>query len=696
MRFPGCKAALLASSFGLLTSAPASARLRAADSPAALPLKVKVVPDVRVRMSDGVELGAKITRPDADGRFPAIVSYNPYRRLADIKRAPSEREYVHGSHGSYDFAQRGYAVVDYDVRGTGNSGGSSAEMYADAERRDGYEMVEWIAAQPWCTGSVGMWGMSYGGVVTWQVAAQRPPHLKAVIVRSGTEDVYGDWTYPGGVPRSVFIHGNYGPGMAASIFAPPDPDQTGEKWGEIWEERLQHNVPWSIGFLRHQRDDPYWSARSVRPDYDRIQCPVFVIEGWADWYQTAELRAFANLKVPKRALIGPWAHYWPENALPGPRIDGRREYLKWFDHWLKGVDNGVEKEPPVAIFVRQYQPPAPMYLEEKGFWRHESEWPLARTESTPMYLSAEGKLGREPDRHVSPQDAGDSYAYNPAVGITSGILGRGNVAPWAMPLDQRLDEAYSLTYTTPPLPADLEVTGDPAVILFVSSTADVAYFAVKLCDVAPDGTSKLVSDGGLNATHRASRSAPELLKPGAVNELKIDLRSLAYIFPAGHRIRVDIASADFQNAWPVSRPATNTVHRGESTPSRIILPVVPAREPRLPGPDFAPSPNPLPDPESIKKPEHSITLDLVNETATVATNNQSRFTVSMKNPADATMKGTGAVVVSRPDLEIRVEAQCVTVSTAATFRHLVEVEATVNGKRHFNKSWTVVVPRDRN
>ena len=689
-------AALLASFLGLLMAAPARVRAEAADPPVDAPFPVKVIPDVRVRMRDGVELGARISRPDAAGRFPAIVSYNPYRRLGEIKRAPSEHEYAHGTHGSYDFAQRGYAVVDYDVRGTGNSAGSSPEMYADAERRDGYEMVEWVAAQPWCNGNVGMWGMSYGGVVTWQVAAQAPPHLKAVIVRSGTEDVYGDWTYPGGVPRSVFIHGSYGPGMAASIFAPPDPDQTGEKWAEIWEERLQNNVPWSIGFLKHQRDDPYWSARSVRPDYDRIQCPVFVIEGWADWYQTAELRAFANLKVPKRALIGPWAHYWPENAFPGPRIDGRREYLKWFDQWLKGVDNGVEKEPAVAIFVRQYQPPAPMYLEEKGFWRQESDWPLARAETTVMYLNAGGRLGRAPDKPAHQDDVRDAFAYNPAVGIMGGILGRGNVAPWAMPLDQRLDEAYSLTYTTPPLPDDLEVTGNPAAVLFVSSTADVAFFEVKLCDVAPDGTSKLISDGGLNATHRASRSAPEPLKPGEVYELKIDLRSLAYVFPAGHRIRVDIASSDFQNVWPVSRAATNTIHRGESTPSRIILPVVPAQEPRLPGPELAPSPNPLPDPESLKKPEHLIILDLVNQTATVAVNSQSRFTVSMKEPANATMKGTSTLLISKPDLEIRVEAQCVTVSSATTFRHLVEVEVTVNGKRHFDKSWTVVVPRDRN
>ena len=666
--------------------------------------KVKVIPNVRVRMRDGVELAAKITRPDAEGKFPAIMSYNPYRRLTTLKPAFSERDYANGPHASNYFAERGYVMVDYDVRGTGNSGGSSQEMYADAERQDGYEMVEWIASQPWCTGNVGMWGMSYGGVDTWQVAVQHPPHLKAVIVRSGTEDVYLDWTYPGGVPRSLFIFGNYAPHMVASNFAPPDLEVAGEKWAEIWEEHLQRNEPWSIGFLKHQVDGPYWRARSVRPDYDRIKCPVFVIEGWADWYQTAELRAFSQLKVPKRALIGPWAHYWPENAFPGPRIDGRVEYLKWFDQWLKGVDTGVLKEPPVTIFVKRYKAPAPMYLEDEGFWRHENEWPLARTQYTSMYLHPEGRLLREPYKGAGNES--DQYTYNPAVGVMSGILARGNVPPFAMPLDQRLDEAYSLTYTSAPLQSDLEVTGNPSADLYVSSSADVAHFVVKICDVTPDGTSKMITDGGLNATHRASHSKPEPLKPGQVYELKFDLKSVSYIFPAGHRIRVDIAGADFQNAWPVSKAAVNSVRRCMPHPSRVILPVAPEQNPRLLKPDLRPSPNPLPDPETIKKPEHTVTYDLVNETTTVrtasppggpgGTSNRTSFTVSGKNPAEAVLRGSYEYVINRPESDIKVEAQCVTASDAKTFRHLVEVEVTVNGKRHFNKSWSVQAPRGLN
>jgi hypothetical protein len=659
--------------------------------------QIKVIANLRVRMRDGVELAAKLVRPDAEGRFPAIMGYTPYRRLMEIKDSPVEREYSHGSDGASYFAQRGYAVLEFDVRGTGNSGGSTQEMYADAERQDGYDMVEWIAAQAWCNGNVGMWGASYGGVDTWQVAAQHPPHLKAVIVRSGTENTYLDWLYPGGVPRTLFI-GNYAPRMTASNFAPPDLELAGGKWAEIWEEHLQKNEPWSIGFIKHQLDGPYWRARSVRPDYDRIQCPVFVIEGWADWYQTAELRGYSHLKVPKRALIGPWAHYWPENAFPGPRIDGRLEYLKWFDYWLKGVDTGVMKEPPVTLFVRQYKAPEPMYMEDAGFWRHENEWPLKRTEYTPLYLHPEGRLHRTP--YGETKDERDTYSYNPAVGVMSGILGRGNVAPWAMPLDQRLDEAYSLTYTSPPIEKDLEATGDPSADLFISSSADIAYFHVRLCDVAPDGVSKLVSDGGLSATHRASHTRPELLNPGEVYELRIPMKSMAYVFPAGHRIRVDISSADFQNAWPVSKAALNAIHRSRGHSSRVILPVAPEQEPKLPKPDLKPSPNALPKRENIQKPEYTVTYDLVRQTVMVRTSTgasgSATFTVSAKNPAEAVMTATQDFLVSKPDMQVKVEAQCVTSSDTNSFRHLVEVEVTVNGKRHFSKSWSVQAPRELN
>ena len=337
--------------------------------------------------------------------------------------------------------------------------------------------------------------------------------------------------------------------------------------------------------------------------------------GWADPYPTPILRAFSKLDVPKKILLGPWGHYWPEEALPGPRIDFRHEMLKWFDHWLKGEDTGVMEEPAVTLFIRRYKRPvAHMVLEDAGFWRHENEWPPARNQDTPFYLQTGGGLSH---KRPAGESAPDEYAYDPAVGISAGIYWGGGIMPWAMPVDQRLDDARSMTYTTAPLEQDVEVTGNPKAVLHVASTADTAYFHVKLTDVAPDGTSKWLTDGGLLATHRNSHSNPEPMEPGRVYELEIDLKYVSYLFEKGHRIRVSVASADFQNAWPTAKPAVNSVHRDGRHPSHVVLPVTPAQAPPMSDPEFRPSPRPAATMADISQStRHEIRHDLVNETVT--------------------------------------------------------------------------------
>ena len=306
--------------------------------------------------------------------------------MPGIEAGVSESGYDHRRHGPAWFARRGYAVVSFDARGTGNSGGSTTDIYSERERRDGYEAVEWTAAQPWCSGAVGMWGMSFGGVVQWQVAAQRPPHLRTLVMGSSNTDVYLDWTHPGGSIRP-YMFDSYSPLMTAYNFAPPDVEIAGPLWEELWRERLENNVPWGLGYITHPLQGPYWRERSLEPDYGRIEVPVLFWCGWADPYPTPILRAFSRLEVPKKILLGPWGHYWPEEALPGPRIDFRHEMLKWYDRWLKGEETGVMDEPAVSLFVRKYKEPAAhMYLEDAGFWRSEEEWPPARNRDTPFYF----------------------------------------------------------------------------------------------------------------------------------------------------------------------------------------------------------------------------------------------------------------------------------------------------------------------
>ena len=261
---------------------------------------VKVHTRIRVAMRDGVELNVRLTRPDAPGRFPGVMEYHPYRRLAAA--LPDWRD-------EYPpvvpfLAARGYAVVQYDVRGTGSSSGFSTDIYSPEERQDGYDMVAWIAAQHWCTGAVGMIGKSYGAVVQWQVAVQRPPALKAIVVRSANDDVYTGFTNPGGCIRPWMFE-YYAPLMNALNFSPPDPALVGERFAAIWAERLERSAPWSLGYIRNTLHGPYWRDQSLAPDYERVQCAVLLIEGWADWYATEELRAFQRLSVPKKGTDRP-------------------------------------------------------------------------------------------------------------------------------------------------------------------------------------------------------------------------------------------------------------------------------------------------------------------------------------------------------------------------------------------------------
>src|ERR1043166_4034503 len=440
---------------------------------------IKVLRHVLIPMRDGVNLSANLSMPDVQGKFPALLDFAPYHKRDYTEPWPRFRY----------LAERGYVVAHVDVRGTGDSEGATTDAWSPQETQDGCEVVEWLARQPWGDGNVGMWGISYPGVTSLLVAMHNPPHLKAIIAAQCMDECYSDFICPGGSPR-LFPFEQYAPLMTAYNLAPPTQSLCGDRWAEIWKQHLEGNVPWGIGFISNLLDGPYWRDRSVSPDFSRIRCPTFFIGGWADWYATNFLRALPQLNVPKRALIGPWGHNWPEEAFPGPQIDSLPDCVRWFDRWLKGIDNGIEKEPPITIFVREFSPPTWVQTEYKGTFRLEKEWPLARAKETPMHFHGNGVLSTE---HLAAAEHGrDDYRYKADVGVAAGRYVIGQFPRGAgLPTDQRPDEAYSLSFTTAPLEADVEVTGQPRAILFVSSTADIAYFSVKLCDVAPDGTSLL-------------------------------------------------------------------------------------------------------------------------------------------------------------------------------------------------------------
>ena len=669
--------------------------------------KIQIDRQTRAVMRDGIELAVVVVRPDSPGTYPAIMSYNPYRTLTAVKSTYSEKEYNHRWDGPSYFSERGYAVVYFDVRGTGNSGGSTQEIYSADEQIDACEMIEWIASQTWSDGNVGMWGMSYGGVVQWQVGVQNPPNLKTLVVGSSNDNVYSDWVYPGGCIRP-YMFDTFSPLMTANNFAPPDPELVGEKYSKIWHEHLEKNTPWGIGFLSNALDNDYWKSKSLETDYSRIKIPVMLWSGWADCYPTAILRAYSKLKVPKKVFIGPWGHFWPEEALPGPRIDFRFELLKWFDKWLKGIDTGVMKEPPITIFVKTYKDPqAMMHLEENGHWRHENEWPLFRELRTSMFFCKGGKLKDKSDTVESKI----SYSYDPTLGTTAGICWGGGIIPWAMPIDQRIDDVKSLSYTTCPLDKDTEITGEPYAVLYIASTAETGYFHVKITDIAPDGTSKWITDGGLLTSHRNSHSTVEPIEPGEIYKLKIFLKYMAYIFPAKHQIGISIASSDIHNAWPVGSTGTHTVFCGGDHSSYINLPFISNENIKTSIPVLKPSPCTLPNKDDYLDSGHKIINDLINKTMTIELerssgllpNNSnsegafgeskskrdvhSQYQVSYSNPANVTIKASHIYSILRPEGDTKIEVNEVLTSDKLCFRFVSQVEIRINGKLNFQKSW---------
>ena len=328
---------------------------------------VNVRKNVRIPMRDGAHLGADLYHPaDMDGPLPVVMEYIPYRK---DEVPPGDRFY-----GALPL--HGYIVARIDIRGTGASEGVVIDEYVEQEQLDGYDAIEWMAAQPWCTGDVNMMGISYGGFTSLQVATHRPPHLRSIIPMYFTDDRYtDDCHYRGGLMRKYYDASFYGNFMIAYNALPPYAEWE-PNWAEIWEEHLERNEPYILRWLEHQTDGPYWRHGSVGDIADRIECPVFMIGGWRDGYPNPPLRLYERLQCPKRVLIGPWNHNVPDVAVPGPRIDYLQEVARWLDHWCKGADNGVMDEAPVVVFMQTHERPDADRLEAAGEWRAERAWPL--------------------------------------------------------------------------------------------------------------------------------------------------------------------------------------------------------------------------------------------------------------------------------------------------------------------------------
>jgi putative CocE/NonD family hydrolase len=566
---------------------------------------------VMVPMADGTRLAIDIYRPDAPGKFPALVERTPYDKT-------KSSEIQVGAHTF--FAERGYVFLVQDTRGRFASEGKFYPFLDDAwlSNRDGYDTVQWVAQQPWSDGKVGVLGGSYTGQTAYMIAPTQPPALRALFVRESAADLFDHWVYRGGAFELGFIATwstrTFGPDIVARA-SPEDPEGAKRRLDAAiasQEQDLRHlplatypPLRWAPGWqyfydwVGHNQDGPFWWQQNVGRQHSRFQVPVAHLGGWYDIFLKGTIDNFQGLqknagtslaRANQKLVIGPWIH-GPTNVgkvevgelkfSGADEVDLNRTRLKWFDHWLKGIDTGVTSEPPILIYVMG-----------ENRWRTENEWPPARARITPYYLRAgaagnaatlyDGQLSLQPP---SAADDSASYAYDPSDPVPT--LGGNTLYVPSGPADQRRAETKSLTFTSAPLQEDLEVTGPVRAVLHAKSSAVDTDWVVRLSDVYPDGRSILIVDGILRARYRESVTEPTLITPGHVYRYEVDLWATSNVFKAGHRLRVSVASSNFprwnRNLNTAESPevgtlfetAVNTIYFDAPRPSHILLPVIP-------------------------------------------------------------------------------------------------------------------------
>jgi hypothetical protein len=659
------------------------------------------IENVWITLADGCRIAARIWRPsDAMAApVPAILEYIPYRKR-DFMRARDEPIHRY-------FALKGYASVRVDIRGSGDSDGLLEDEYSLQEHRDAVEIIAWLAAQPWCSGKVGMMGISWGGFNALQVAALRPPALKAIVTLCSTDDRYADDAhYMGG----CLLNENLQWGSILTLYGalPPDPEIVGARWREMWRQRIEALEAFPALWMRHPWRDDYWRHGSVCQDYAAIRCAVYAIGGWADGYSNAVPRLLANLNCPKKGLIGPWAHVFPHNGAPGPAIGFLQEAVRWWDRWLKGIDNDIMVEPVYRAWMQEWVPPRPTYETRPGRWVAEASWPSPRIRERVLHLNA-GTL--EPSAAAgrvlsfrSPQTTG---------------LGSGEWCAFGsegeMPTDQRPDDGGSLIFDSGPLAERLEILGAPAIELDLASDKPAALIAARLSDVAPDGSALRVSYALLNLCHRDGHARPKALVPGRWYRVRLQLNDIAHAFQPGHRLRLALSTSYWPMAWPSPEPAVLSIRTGNGWLE------LPERPPRAEDDALRPFEAAEAAPATTRRTRpplnRLIETDLgSNETTyTVQTafseaagprlarieaidlelgySFAKRHRITEGEPLSALSEFTQTARLQRGDWSVRIECRGRVTATLQAFEFTGDLEAFEGGARFARREWRLSIPR---
>ena len=656
---------------------------------------MREIENLWIPLKDGRKVAARVWMPDESALpAPAVFEYLPYRK----RDGTATRDEV-----TYPYlAARGYVGVRADIPGNGDSDGLMLEEYTPDEIAVGREAVEWIAAQPWCSGAVGMIGISWGGFNGFQVGMTRPPSLKAVISVSSAVDRYADDIHcKGGCPLTDNL--GWSAQMLAYSSRPPDPLIVGERWRDMWRQRID-NMPFlAANWLRHPRRDSFWKHGSLCEDWKSLSAPTLAVGGWADLYVNTPLQVAEQLAPAAKALMGPWEHKYAHLAEVGPQGDFLGEAARWFDRWLKGEQNGAEALPALRAFIAEYSPPSDQYGPAKGRWVAEARWPSPNISELALHLGEQG-LGESAGAGTA------EISPSAVVGADGGALCAGMRIDGELPGDQRDDDARSLCFDGKPLDAPLEILGAPRLDIAFSADRPTAFVIARLCEVAPDGASARVSFGMLNLAQRDSAETPSPLVPGKKYRATILLNHCGRRFAPGHRVRLALSAVYWPMVWPSPHAA---VTRLELAECKLILPQRRAEggdiELPPPPPVAAPARETLRPPRNhrqrgfiqdgqgrifreefdyfgaVRDPSHG----LESESEVLQ-----RAEIDPGDPLSATMRAEWKISLSRGEWSVRTETGHEMRADADRFYLRAWLRAFEGGQTFAEREWDESIPRD--
>ncbi len=650
-------------------------------------------------MSDGIRLSARLWMPQLPKReaVPAVLEYIPYRKR-DMVRLRDQRNHPY-------FAKNGYVSIRVDMRGSGDSEGVMPDMYAPKELDDAIEVIEWIARQPWCDGQVGMIGISWGGTSSLQAASSRPQALKAVIAVCANNNRFDDDIHHmGGCLLTDTVE--WGATLPAILASPPDAQTVGPEWRDIWQQRLDHLSFPLEQWVKHESRDDYWRWGSVNEAPDDIQCPVLMIGGWSDRYSNTVMNFLQQSKGLSWGIVGPWGHHYPDQANPGPAFGFQQEAVRWWDHWLKNKDNGVDKEPLLRVWMQEYLKPENALANRPGQWVSEEQWPSPNISIQHYYFDQNRLVTVKPETGET-----DTIPWSLSVGNAAGDTGYFGRAG-GLPLDQSVDDAQSLVFQTDVLESDIAVLGKLVVKVRIQAARLPATLVVRLSDVHADGNVARVCYAIRNLALDSNGEKTETIKTNKWMQIELEFPNTAYRFASGHQIRIALSSSYWPISWP--SPAAPQITLDQSS-CMLVLPVRPKMNTdgsinfAAPlSPDEIPVQHKVVSAPSLKRwtdfdqrhgrhathwhqPFHCIYHSNINLKFGFET--KADHTICFDDPNSAMSHFRHTLYFCRGDWEVYVTSSAKCSSTETHFILNGNLEVNENGKVIFQRDWSPEIPR---